>query len=93
MRGVFLLNSIIMVSVVLFIILFLLLVGLPVKALRSISRFVLRGVICVMIVFILNYAFASNNFHIPINAVTCGFLSLLGVPGVVALSVIGIYLV
>ena len=86
-------NSIITISVVLFVILFLMLVGLPVKALRRISKYVLRGIVCVMIVFILNYALASNNFHIPINAVTCAFLSIIGVPGIVALSVIGIYLV
>jgi inhibitor of the pro-sigma K processing machinery len=86
-------NSIIMISVVLFVVLFLLLVGLPVKALKLISRYVLRGIVCVMIVFILNYALASNNFHIPINTVTCAFLSVLGVPGIVALSVIGIYIV
>jgi inhibitor of the pro-sigma K processing machinery len=93
MKGVFILNSIIMISVVLFVILFLLLVGLPIKTFKSISKFVLRGIVCMMIVFILNYALASSNFHIPINAVTCLFLSVLGVPGVLALSVIGIYLV
>ncbi|PEJ51886.1 MULTISPECIES: pro-sigmaK processing inhibitor BofA family protein [unclassified Bacillus (in: firmicutes)] len=86
-------NSIIMISVGLFVILFLFLVGLPVKALKKISKYVLRGIVCVMIVFILNYALATNNFHIPINSVTCAFLSIVGVPGIVALSVIGIYLV
>ncbi|WP_255294851.1 pro-sigmaK processing inhibitor BofA family protein [Bacillus sp. AFS041924] len=86
-------NSIITISVVLFVILFLMLVGLPVKAIKRISKYVLRGIVCVMIVFILNYALASNSFHIPINAVTCAFLSIVGVPGIVALSVIGIYLV
>ena len=83
----------IMISVVLFVILFLMLVGLPIKAFKNISKFVLRGTVCILIVFILNYALASSSFHIPINAVTCGFLSILGVPGIVALSVIGIYLV
>lgn len=93
MRGVFVLNSIIMISVVLFVILFLLLVGLPLKTFKKISRYVLRGIVCIMIVFILNYVFASSNFHIPLNAITCAFVTVLGVPGIVALSVVGIYLV
>lgn len=93
MRGVFVLNSMIMISVVLFVIVFLLLVGLPIKAFKNISKYVLRGIVCIMIVFLLNYIFASNNFHIPINTITCAFVSILGIPGVIALSVIGIYLV
>lgn len=93
MRGVFVLNSVIMISVVLFVIVFLLLVGLPIKAFKNISKYVLRGIVCIMIVFLLNYVLASNNFHIPINAFTCLFVSILGMPGIIALSVIGIYLV
>lgn len=83
----------IMISVVLFVIVFLLLVGLPIKAFKNISKFVLRGIICIMIVFLLNYILAANNFHIPINAITCVFVSILGIPGIIALGVIGIYLV
>jgi len=87
------LNSVIMISVVLFVVLFLLLVGMPVKTVKVISKYVLRGIVCIMLVFLLNYVLASNNFHIPINAATCLSVSILGIPGVVALSVIGIYLV
>lgn len=82
-----------MIAVILFVIVFLLLVGIPFKAFKKISKYVLRGILSIMIVFILNYIFSSNSFHIPINYVTCAFLSVLGIPGVVALGVVSIYFV
>ena len=86
-------SNFIIISVLILLIVFMLLIGVPMNVLKMFGRIVGRVFVSVMVLFIVNLAFSSFGYHLPINYFTIAFTSILGVPGLAALSVISIYMV
>jgi inhibitor of the pro-sigma K processing machinery len=87
------LEPIIVVAILGFIILLLLFVGSPSKPLRFISQGVVKLVIGALFLFFLNIIGNQFGIHVPINLITSAISGLLGIPGVLALVAIEMYII
>ncbi|QFT87096.1 Sigma-K factor-processing regulatory protein BofA [Bacillus sp. THAF10] len=74
-------------------ILLVLIVGTPLKPLQFAGHMVIKVIIGALFLFFLNAFGNSMGIHVPINFVTSAVSGLLGIPGVVALVIIQLYIV
>ena len=60
--------------------------------LKSIIKLVLNSIFGGIIIYVINLIGAMFNFHIGLNYITVIFVGILGVPGVVLLTILKIFL-
>ncbi|MBW6411521.1 pro-sigmaK processing inhibitor BofA family protein [Clostridium weizhouense] len=65
---------------------------LIVKLLKWPLKVILNGVLGVIILYIVNLVGANFNFTLPINPITALIAGFLGIPGVIALAIIQVFL-
>ncbi|MFA8439008.1 pro-sigmaK processing inhibitor BofA family protein [Pueribacillus sp. YX66] len=81
-------DSIVVISIVACLIVFLLLFGAPMKPLRFIGQGFIKLMIGALLLFFLNVIGGQFHVHIPINLVTVSVSGFLGIPGLAALVAI-----
>lgn len=81
-------NSIVIIAIISGLILLLLVAGSPGKPLRFIGQILIRFAIGALFLFFLNQFGGQFGIHVPINIITTSVSGLLGIPGVVGLTVI-----
>ncbi|WP_404446750.1 pro-sigmaK processing inhibitor BofA family protein [Sutcliffiella horikoshii] len=73
-------------------ILLVLLVGTPIKPLRVAGQALIKVMIGALFLFFLNVFGNSMGIHVPINPATAAVSGLLGIPGVISLVIIQMYI-
>jgi len=86
------LDSIIIISALCGLIIFLLMAGLPGKALRWIGQAFMKLVIGALFLFFLNAIGNQFGIFVPINFATSAISGFLGLPGVAALAMIQLWI-
>ena len=81
-------NSVVIISMIVGIILFLLLFGVSFKPIRFMGRVCIKLVVGALFLFLLNTFGTAVNLHIPINVITTIVSGFLGIPGIVAMAII-----
>jgi len=71
---------------------FLLIIGLPSTPIKWVGQAVTRLIIAVILLFFINLFGAQFGLHIPINGFTAIASALLGVPGVISLTAIHLWI-
>ncbi|MBS4201450.1 pro-sigmaK processing inhibitor BofA family protein [Bacillus sp. FJAT-49732] len=85
-------NSVIIISAICGLIIFLLMAGLPGKALRWIGQACMKLVIGALFLFFLNAIGNQFGLFVPINFATSAISGFLGIPGVAALTMIQLWI-
>lgn len=85
-------DSIIIISALCGLIIFLLMAGLPGKALRWIGQAFMKLVIGALFLFFLNAIGNQFGIFVPINFATSAISGFLGLPGVAALAMIQLWI-
>ncbi|GGE85951.1 pro-sigmaK processing inhibitor BofA family protein [Priestia taiwanensis] len=85
-------NPVIVISVIIGSIVLLLLAGSSIKPVRIVSTLCVKFIIGVVVLFVINIIGAQFDFHLPINAITVAITGFLGIPGILALSIIQVYI-
>ncbi len=62
------------------------------KTFSFIGNLIVKGIIGVLLLYVLNVIGAQKGIHVPINEATASISALLGIPGIIALVVIQTYL-
>lgn len=86
-------NSVIIISVVVGLIVFLLLFGTALKPIRFAGRLAVKLLVGGLLLFLLNILGTNFGLHVPINAITTVVAALLGIPGIAALAIIESFLI
>ncbi|MGV3488574.1 MAG: pro-sigmaK processing inhibitor BofA family protein [Tuberibacillus sp.] len=81
-------DSVVVVSIFVGVIILFLLVGAPLKPVQFIGQAFIKLAIGALLLFLLNAVGTSFGLRIPINAITTVVAGFLGVPGVAALAII-----
>ena len=71
----------------------LLFIGSPSKPIRFISQGVVKLIIGALFLFFLNIVGSQFGVHVPINLVTSAVSGILGIPGVLALVAIEMWII
>ncbi|ARI75481.1 pro-sigmaK processing inhibitor BofA family protein [Halobacillus mangrovi] len=71
---------------------FLLIVGLPSAPIKWVGQLLTRLIVAVILLFFVNLFGAQFGLHVPINGFTAVVSGLLGVPGVLSLAAIHLWL-
>ncbi|WP_226582429.1 pro-sigmaK processing inhibitor BofA family protein [Halobacillus litoralis] len=71
---------------------FLLVIGLPAKPLKWFGQVLTRLIVAVILLFFVNLFGAQFGLHIPINGFTAVVSTVLGIPGVLSLTAIHIWI-
>ncbi|MFD2923923.1 pro-sigmaK processing inhibitor BofA family protein [Halobacillus naozhouensis] len=69
----------------------LLIVGLPSSPVKWVGQALMRVVIAVVLLFFVNLFGAQFGLHVPINGFTAVISALLGIPGVISLTAIHLW--
>ncbi|UOR10712.1 pro-sigmaK processing inhibitor BofA family protein [Halobacillus amylolyticus] len=69
----------------------LLIVGLPASPIKWIGQALMRVVIAVVLLFFVNLFGAQFGLHVPINGFTAVASAILGIPGVLSLTAIHLW--
>ncbi|MCJ8009988.1 pro-sigmaK processing inhibitor BofA family protein [Lederbergia wuyishanensis] len=85
-------ESIIIISALCVLIVFLLIAGLPGKALKWIGQACMKLVIGALFLFFLNAIGNQFGIFVPINFATSAISGFLGIPGVAALAMIQLWI-
>ncbi len=83
-------SSIVIISIIALIVI-LLVVGAPVKPMRWLMHGTVKLVIGVLFLFFFNAFGASIGLHLPINIFTAVIAGFLGIPGLVSLTALHIF--
>lgn len=59
---------------------------------KTILKLVLNSVLGGVVIFLINFIGAYFNFHIGLNLITSIFVGLLGIPGVIVLVIIKLFM-
>ncbi|QQZ09472.1 pro-sigmaK processing inhibitor BofA family protein [Heyndrickxia vini] len=86
-------NPIIIIAVISVLILLLLIAGFTGKPFRIIGQVFIRLAIGALFLFFLNQFGGQFGIHVPINLVTTAVSGLLGIPGVVGLTIIQTWII
>ncbi|MCR2823350.1 pro-sigmaK processing inhibitor BofA family protein [Lederbergia panacisoli] len=86
-------ESIIIISAICVLIIFLLMAGLPGKALKWIGQACMKLVIGALFLFFLNAVGNQFGIFVPINFATSAISGFLGIPGVAALAMIQLWII
>ena len=84
-------DSVWIIAGVVILILLLLFTGVSLKPLRYIGNGIIKVLIGALLLFFLNAIGGQFGIHVPINLVTSALSGFLGVPGVVALAAIDVW--
>ncbi|RXJ01134.1 pro-sigmaK processing inhibitor BofA [Anaerobacillus alkaliphilus] len=84
-------DPIIVVTILGGIIFLLLVLGAPIKPLRFIGQGMIRLIIGALFLFFLNAFGSVFDYHIPINLATASVSGFLGIPGLIALVIIDLF--
>jgi inhibitor of the pro-sigma K processing machinery len=87
------LEPILAIAILGFIILMLLFIGSPIKPIRLISQGVVKLIIGALFLFFLNIIGNQFGIHVPINLITSAVSGILGIPGVMALVAIEMWII
>ncbi|WP_028401893.1 pro-sigmaK processing inhibitor BofA family protein [Ectobacillus panaciterrae] len=85
-------NHFVVILVIAGLIILLLLVGAPLKPLRFLGKTSIKIMVGALLLFGLNIIGTQVDLHIPINLATASITGILGVPGLIALAVIQMYI-
>jgi inhibitor of the pro-sigma K processing machinery len=85
-------DPIIVVSLLGGIIFLLLVLGAPIKPLRFIGQGMIKLIIGALFLFFLNAFGSVFDYHIPINIVTASVSGFLGIPGLLVLIAIDVFI-
>lgn len=85
-------EPLLVIGVICGLILLVLLVGTPIKPLRFAGQALIKVMIGALFLFFLNAFGNSMGIHVPINPATAAVSGLLGIPGVVSLVIIQMYI-
>ncbi|MGP4059702.1 pro-sigmaK processing inhibitor BofA family protein [Halobacillus litoralis] len=72
---------------------FLLIIGLPSKPLKFVGQVMTRVIVAVILLFFVNLFGAQFGLHVPINGFTAAVSAVLGVPGVLSLTAIHLWII
>lgn len=86
-------ESFVVVSIIIGLIVLLLLMGTSSKPLKFIGSLFAKVVIGGMLLFFLNAFGSSFGLHVPINVFTAGVAGILGIPGLLSLAAIQYWIV
>lgn len=84
-------DPIIVITLLGSVIFLLLIVGAPIKPLRFIGQGMIRLIIGALFLFFLNAFGSVFDYHIPINLVTASVSGFLGIPGLLVLIAIDVF--
>lgn len=62
------------------------------KTSKVVGSLIVKGVMGVLLLYVLNVVGSQKGIHVPINEVTASISALLGIPGIAALVVIQRYI-
>jgi inhibitor of the pro-sigma K processing machinery len=82
------LNPVIVISVIVVLILSLLAAGKLGKPFRWVGQLFIKFIIGAVFLFFLNSVGSHYGIHVPINLITTAISGLLGIPGVIGLTII-----
>lgn len=85
-------SPIIVIAVISGLIVLLLAAGTPLKPLRVIGQVAMKVMIGALFLFFLNAFGSQYGIHVPINLATSSISGILGIPGVVGLTVIQLWI-
>ncbi|MCA0972396.1 pro-sigmaK processing inhibitor BofA family protein [Halobacillus litoralis] len=71
----------------------LLIIGLPAAPIKWVGQVLMRVVVAVILLFFVNLFGAQFGLHVPINGFTATVSTLLGVPGVLSLTAIHLWVI
>lgn len=86
-------EPIVAIAILGFIILMVLFVRSPIKPIRLISQGVVKLIIGALFLFFLNIVGNQFGIHVPINLITSAVSGILGIPGVLALVAIEMWII
>lgn len=86
-------ESFVVVSIIIGLIVLLLMMGTSSKPLKFIGSLFAKVVIGGMLLFFLNAFGSSFGLHVPINVFTAGVAGILGIPGLLSLAAIQYWIV
>ncbi|UOY91396.1 pro-sigmaK processing inhibitor BofA family protein [Ectobacillus sp. JY-23] len=86
-------NNLLVISCIVGLIVMLLLIGAPLKPIRFVGGTIVKILLGAIFLFVLNMAGSKYGLHVPINAVTASITGILGIPGIIALAVIQLYII
>lgn len=81
-------DPVLVITILVGLILFIFLLGIPLKPVQLIGQGIIRLMIGVLFLFFLNAFGTLIGLHIPINFVTASVSGFLGIPGLLALVAI-----
>lgn len=84
-------SSVVIISSIIVLIIVLLVVGAPLKPMRLIMHGSVKIVIGVFFLFFFNVFGASIGLHLPINVYTAGITGFLGIPGLVSITALHLF--
>lgn len=85
-------KSIMIISLIISLITILLIFGAPLKPIHMFMRGLIKVVTGVFFLFFFNVIAASIGLHLPINLVTASIAGFLGIPGMISLSALHIFI-
>lgn len=71
----------------------LLVIGLPSKPLKLVGQVMTRVIVAVILLFFVNLFGAQFGLHVPINGFTALISAALGIPGVLSLTAIHLWVI
>ncbi|MCZ0702187.1 inhibitor of the pro-sigma K processing machinery [Natronobacillus azotifigens] len=84
-------NSVMIVSIIIAMITILLIVGAPIKPIQALMQGAMKLAIGALFLFFFNIVAASVGMHLPINVVTATIAGFLGIPGMISLTALHIF--
>jgi inhibitor of the pro-sigma K processing machinery len=92
LRGEKGMSPVIVIAVISGLIVLLLATGTPIKPLRFVGQVAMKVMIGALFLFFLNAFGSQYGIHVPINVATSSISGILGIPGVVGLTVIQMWI-
>ncbi|MCP3742698.1 pro-sigmaK processing inhibitor BofA family protein [Rossellomorea sp. BNER] len=85
-------SPIVVIGIISSLIVFLLVAGTPFKPVRIVGQVLMKVMIGALFLFFLNAFGGQFGIHVPINLATSSISGILGIPGVIGLTVIQTYI-
>ncbi|KYD18818.1 pro-sigmaK processing inhibitor BofA family protein [Caldibacillus debilis] len=85
-------ESFVVISLLLTLIILVMVFGIPLKFFGFIGQGIVKLTIGALLLFALNFIGGHAGIHVPINLITAAVSGFLGIPGVLALAVIRLWI-
>ncbi|MGM9986908.1 MAG: pro-sigmaK processing inhibitor BofA family protein [Bacillaceae bacterium] len=86
-------DSILIIGGLITLIILLLIIGVPMKPLKYVGNAVIKLTLGAIFLFVLNIVGQGMNIHIPVNLFTSFISGFLGIPGIIALVIVKLYII